>query len=43
MATVVWYALSRHLSEEEIEQEVLARIEAKANRRRFFGLLKPKP
>jgi iron transport multicopper oxidase len=38
MATVVWYPLGG-LSDEEVEQEVRAKIAAKANRGRFFGLL----
>jgi iron transport multicopper oxidase len=38
MATVVWYSLGG-LSDEEMEQEVRAKMEAKAKRGRFFGLL----
>jgi hypothetical protein len=39
MAAVVWYSFSGNLSDEEVEQEVLANIEAKVNRGRFFGLI----
>ncbi|KAF8156788.1 ferroxidase [Crassisporium funariophilum] len=39
MIAVVWYALGGHISDEEIEREVRAEIEAKEKRRRFFGLL----
>jgi len=39
MASVVWYSLGGHLSDEEVEQEVRAKIEAKAKRGRFFGLI----
>jgi iron transport multicopper oxidase len=39
MATVVWYSLGGHISEEEMEHEVRAHIEAKEKRGRFFGLL----
>jgi len=39
MATVVWYSLGGHISEAEMEHEERTRIEAKANRGRFFGLL----
>lgn len=42
MASVVWYALGGHITEEEIEHEVREAIAAKEKRRRFFGLLKPK-
>ncbi|KAH9932264.1 Fet3 ferroxidase protein [Fomitopsis serialis] len=40
MATVVWYALGGHISEAEIEYEERLRLEAKAERGRFFGLAK---
>lgn len=40
MATVVWYALGGHISEEEMEHEIRARIEAKAKKGKFFGLLR---
>ncbi|KAF8956295.1 Fet3 protein [Flammula alnicola] len=40
MASVVWYALGGHISDEEIEHEVRARIAAKEKRGKFFGLLK---
>lgn len=39
MMTVVWYAMGVRDSEEEIEQEVMQRIEARRNRKRF-GLFK---
>lgn len=39
MVTVVWYSMGVKESEEEIEQEVRRRIEAKRNRKRF-GLFK---
>lgn len=39
MASVVWYSLGGQLSEEEMEQEVRLRIEVKAKRGRFFGLI----
>lgn len=39
MASVVWYALGGHISEEEIEHEVREAMEAKAKKGRFFGLL----
>nr|BAU94255.1 laccase [Pholiota microspora] len=45
MASVVWYALGGHISEEEIEHEVREALAAKEKRRKFFGLLpgsKPK-
>ncbi|CAK5272094.1 unnamed protein product [Mycena citricolor] len=42
MLSVVWYSLGGHISEEEQEQEVRARIEAKERRGKFFGLLKKK-
>ncbi|KAF9448580.1 multicopper oxidase [Macrolepiota fuliginosa MF-IS2] len=40
MATVVWYALGGHISEEEMEQEVKEKISAKEKRGRFFGLFR---
>lgn len=40
MATVVWYMLGGHISEEEIEEEVKAKISAKEQRGRFFGLFR---
>jgi len=42
MATVVWYTFGGDLSEEEIEEEVKAKIAAKERRGRFFGLMPPK-
>lgn len=39
MASVVWYSLGGHFSDQEVEQEVRAKIEAKAKRGRFFGLI----
>lgn len=39
MLTVVWYTMGVKDSEEEIEEEVMRRIEAKRNRTRF-GLFK---
>lgn len=39
MLSVVWYTMGVKDSEEEIEQEVMRRIEAKRNRR-WFGLAK---
>jgi hypothetical protein len=42
MATVVWYSLGGHISEEEIEHEVREQLAAKERRGRFFGL-KRKP
>lgn len=43
MASVVWYALGGHISEEEIEHEVREAIAAKEKRGKFFGLLRAKP
>jgi len=40
MATVVWYTLGGHISEEEMEEEVKAKISAKEQRGRFFGLFR---
>ncbi|KAL0958079.1 hypothetical protein HGRIS_000255 [Hohenbuehelia grisea] len=40
MATVVWYALGGHLSDEEEEREVKRAIEKKQARGKFFGLLR---
>ncbi|KAI0360410.1 Fet3 protein [Trametes cingulata] len=40
MATVTWYTLGGHISEEEMEHEVREQVEAKERRGRFFGLLK---
>ncbi|KAI8986650.1 Fet3 protein [Trametes punicea] len=40
MATVTWYALGGHISEEEMEDEAREKQEAKERRGRFFGLLK---
>ncbi|KAG7446974.1 ferroxidase [Guyanagaster necrorhizus] len=42
MLTVVWYSTGGHISEEEIEHELRESIEAKAQRGKFFGLLRPK-
>ena len=39
MATVIWYSLGGHISEEEMEHEVREHLAAKARRGRFFGLL----
>lgn len=39
MLTVVWYTMGVSDSDEEIEQEVMRRMEAKRNRKRF-GLFK---
>lgn len=39
MASVIWYALGGHVSDEEVEREVRAKIEAKEKRGRFFGLI----
>ena len=38
MASVAWYALGGHMTEEEMEQEAREKFAAKANRGRFFGL-----
>ena len=40
MATVSWYALGGHISEEEMEHEAREHQEAKDRRGRLFGLLK---
>ncbi|KAF7966093.1 hypothetical protein HWV62_40182 [Athelia sp. TMB] len=40
MLTVLWYSLGGHITEEEIEHEVRAKLDAKEKRGRFFGLLK---
>jgi iron transport multicopper oxidase len=40
MASVIWYALGGHITEEEMEEEVRARISAKEKKGRFFGLLR---
>ncbi|KAF9809804.1 hypothetical protein IEO21_07247 [Rhodonia placenta] len=40
MVTVTWYSLGGSISEAEIEHEERQRIEAKAERGRFFGLAK---
>jgi iron transport multicopper oxidase len=40
MATVIWYTLGGHISDEEMEEEVQAKITAKEKRGRLFGLLK---
>jgi iron transport multicopper oxidase len=42
MASVVWYALGGHISEEEAEHEVRTNMEAKEKKRRLFGLLPPR-
>lgn len=42
MASVTWYALGGHISEEEMEHEAREHQEAKARRGRFFGLVKRK-
>ena len=42
MATVAWYALGGHISEEEMEDEARERQEAKERRGRLFGLIKGK-
>ena len=39
MATVVWYALGGHITEEEMEQEAREKQAKKAARGRFFGLV----
>jgi len=39
MATVIWYSLGGHISEEEMEHEVREHLAAKERRGRFFGLL----
>jgi len=39
MATVIWYSLGGHISEEEMEHEVREHLAAKDRRGRFFGLL----
>lgn len=40
MASVVWYTFGGHISEEDIEEEIRAKISEKAKRGRFFGLLR---
>lgn len=40
MASVTWYTLGGHISEEEMEHEAREQQEAKARRGRFFGLIK---
>ncbi|KXN86655.1 Iron transport multicopper oxidase fio1 [Leucoagaricus sp. SymC.cos] len=40
MASVVWYTLGGYITEEEMEEEVQAKIAAKEKRGRFFGLLR---
>ncbi|KZP14642.1 multicopper oxidase [Athelia psychrophila] len=42
MLTVLWYSLGGHITDDEIEQEVRAKLAAKEKRGRFFGLLKKK-
>ncbi|KAK7036555.1 ferroxidase fet3 [Paramarasmius palmivorus] len=42
MGTVVWYSIGGDLSEEEMEREVREQLEAKAQKGKFFGLLRPK-
>ena len=42
MLTVVWYAISGALSDEEVEREIRAAHKAKLTRGRLFGLLKRK-
>ncbi|PIL27757.1 transporter [Ganoderma sinense ZZ0214-1] len=42
MATVAWYALGGHISEEEMEDEAREHQEAKERRGRLFGLIKGK-
>ena len=39
MATVSWYALGGHITEEEMEQEAREKQAKKAARGRFFGLV----
>jgi iron transport multicopper oxidase len=42
MATVIWYSLGGHISEEDMEHEVREHLAAKESRGRFFGLLRRK-
>ena len=42
MLTVLWYSLGGAISDEEIEHQVRAKIEAKEKGRRLFGILPPK-
>ncbi|EIW77038.1 Fet3 ferroxidase [Coniophora puteana RWD-64-598 SS2] len=42
MLTVMWYSLGTQFTDEEVEEAVKARIEAKAKRGKLFGLIKPK-
>ena len=42
MATVAWYALGGHISEEEMEDEAREHQEAKERRGKLFGLIKSK-
>ena len=42
MATVTWYTLGGHVSEEEMEREVREQQEAKERRGKLFGLIKGK-
>jgi iron transport multicopper oxidase len=39
MATVAWYTLGGHISEQEMEDEARKRIATKDSKGRFFGLL----
>lgn len=39
MGTVVWYSLGGHISEEEMEEEVRRKLEAKEKKGKFFGFL----
>ena len=40
MATVTWYTLGGHISDEEMEEEVRRKIEAKEKRGKFYGIFK---
>ncbi|KAJ7512531.1 Fet3 protein [Mycena galericulata] len=40
MITVIWYAFGGHITDEEVEDEVRAKIAAKEKRGRLFGLIK---
>ncbi|THH20379.1 hypothetical protein EW146_g993 [Bondarzewia mesenterica] len=40
MASVTWYSIGEHMTEEEMEDEARAKHAAKLARGRFFGLLK---
>ena len=40
IATVTWYAMGGVVTEEEMEEEVLHRMEEKKHKGRFFGLIK---